>query len=152
MHEITTDITSIKSTSRTKWDKIVNQKTLTSASKEIFTTAKKLSKLTALLKYKNTIKAENYIKDLRRSEAINIFKLRTRMTKLKNNFKNGNIDLHCDRCRTNLDDENHLFGNCDKLRTLYEHHKITNYEEIFKSDTTIERLITISNFIDNAIQ
>ena len=98
-----------------------------------------LSKLTTLSKYKKEPKREQYIKSLTRSEASIIFKLRTRMLNLKNNFRNNtNGDILCPRCHKEID--NKLFERCIQLEDLYRKCKIKSYEEIFESKTKIGRL------------
>ena len=37
-----------------------------------------------------------------------LFKLRTRMISVRNNFKNKYEDLMCPRCKKEIDDEKHL--------------------------------------------
>ena len=46
----------------------------------------KLRRLNNLNKFKKSIKLEKYLTKLQQSDAIVIFKLRTKMTNLKNNF------------------------------------------------------------------
>ena len=100
-----------------------------------------LSKLTTLSKYKKEPKREQYIKSLTRSEASIIFKLRTRMLNLKNNFRNNtNGDILCPRCHKEIDNKQHLFERCIQLEDLYRKYKIKSYEEIFESKTKIGRL------------
>ena len=61
-------------------------------------------------KKKKEPKREQYIKSLTRSEASIKFKLRTRMIKLKNNFRNNrNGDILCPRCDKEIDNQQHLF-------------------------------------------
>ena len=75
----------------------------------------KLRKLHHLHKFKDSIKLEKYLTKLRQSDAIVIFKLRTRMTNLKNNFQGKYQDNNCPRCLREPDDEEHLFISCSQL-------------------------------------
>ena len=108
-----------------------------------------LSKLTTTLnKYKKEPKREQYIKSITRSEASIIFKLRTRMINLKNNFRNNtNGDILCPRCHKEIDNEQHLFERCNQLEDLYRKYQIKSYEEIFESKTKMDRLKEIVEFI-----
>ena len=92
---------------------------------------------------------EKYMSKLSRSEAPTIFKLRTKMIHLKNNFRNiYKHDILCPRCKKQQDVEEHLFGNCEKLKDLYIKYNILEYEEVFKNNITIERLKQIVKFIE----
>ena len=92
---------------------------------------------------------EKYMSKLSRSEVPTIFKLRTKMIHLKNNFRNiYKHDILCPRCKKQQDVEEHLFGNCEKLKDLYIKYNILEYEEVFKNNITIERLKQIVKFIE----
>ena len=80
----------------------------------------KLRKLHHLNKYKKSIKLEKYLTKLQQSDAIVIFKLRTRMKNLKNNFHGKYQDNNCPRCPHEPDDEEHLFSSCSQLGSLYQ--------------------------------
>ena len=57
---------------------------------------------------------------LSRSEASTIFKLRTRIIHLKNNFRSiYKHDVLCPRCKKEQDVEENLFSKCGKLKELY---------------------------------
>ena len=46
------------------------------------------------------------------------------------------------------DVEEHLFGECEKLKDLYIKYNILEYEEVFNSNIGIERLKQIVKFIE----
>ena len=82
---------------------------------------------------------EKYISKLSRSEASTIFKLRTRMIHLKNNFRNiYKHDILCPRCKKQQDVEEHLFGNCEKLKSFYIKYNILEYEEVFSNSILLK--------------
>ena len=84
-----------------------------------------LSKLKTLNKYKREPKREQYIKSLTRSEASVIFKLRTRMLNLKNNFRNNKKgDISCQRYHKEIDNEQHLLERCNQLDVYTESIKL----------------------------
>ena len=58
----------------------------------------KLRKLHHLNKFKKSIKLVKYLTKLQQSDAVVIFKLRTRMINLKNNFHGKYQDNNCPRC------------------------------------------------------
>ena len=74
---------------------------------------------------------------LSRSEASTIFKLCRRMIHLKNNFRNIYKDVG-----------EYLFGKCEKLKDFYIKYNILEYEEVFNSSITIERMKQIVKFIE----
>ena len=71
-----------------------------------------------MLTYKKVLKKETYVHILSKSEASMLFKARTRMLNLKNNYKNHyKEDLLRPRCHQETDNEQHLFGECPELQT-----------------------------------
>ena len=67
----------------------------------------------------------------KRSEVSLLIKARSRMLNLKNNF-NGQFkgDVSCPRCDLGIDDQNHVFNSCAKLKNLHEKYDI---EDIFEN-------------------
>ena len=84
----------------------------------------KLTKLHHLNKSKKSIKLEKYFTTLQQSDAIVIFKLRSRMRNLKNNFHGKHQDNNCPRCHHEPDDEEHLFSSCSQLGSPYRMYRI----------------------------
>ena len=100
-----------------------------------------------LNKFKNSIKLEKYLTTLQQSHAIVIFKVRTRMTNLKNNFHRKYQDNNCPRCLHGPDGEEHLFSSCSQIGSQYRKYRITNYYGVFENDLTIERYKEIVGFV-----
>ena len=91
---------------------------------------------------------EKYMSKLSRSEASTIFKLHTKMIHLKNNCRNiYKHDNLCPQCKKEQDVEEHIFDKCEKLKDFYKKYNILEYEEVFNSNITIERLNQIIKFI-----
>ena len=80
---------------------------------------------------------KKYMNKLSKSEASTIFKLCIRIIHLKNNFRNIYKDVG-----------EYLFGKCEKLKDLYIKYNILEYEEVFNSNITIERMKQILKFIE----
>ena len=99
----------------------------------------KLRKLHHLNKFKKSIKLGKYLTRLQQSDAIVIFKLRTRMTNVKNNFHGKYQDNNCPRCLHEPDDKEHLLSSCSQLGSLYQKYRINNYFELFENEVTVER-------------
>ena len=81
------------------------------------------------------INGSNYFRDSRFTPDIarTIFKFRTRMVNVKNNFRNKyNQDLKCSLCELELCDQSHLFR-CNKLREVWEVFP-GKYEDLFCQD------------------
>ena len=79
----------------------------------------KLRKLHHLNKFKKSIKLGKYLTRLQQSDAIVIFKIRTRVPNLKSNFHGKYQDDNFPRCLHEPDDEKHLFSSCLQLGSLY---------------------------------
>ena len=66
-----------------------------------------------------------YMNKLTRKQASTIFKARTRMTKVKNNYKNGYTDLTCRACKREQETQSHALIECP---VLHPHGRPTNSE------------------------
>ena len=55
----------------------------------------------------------NYMNKLTRNQASTIFKARTRMLKVKANYKNGNKDINCRACGKYEETQNHILEECE---------------------------------------
>ena len=78
----------------------------------------KRSKLNFFLQGKKEWKPEEpaeYMKKLTRKQVSTIFKARTRMLKVKGNYKNGHRDLTCRACGYELETQGHVLSECAVL-------------------------------------
>ena len=83
--------------------------------KELEQTAENKSKMQYFLEGKkewSTQKRANYMTKLTRNQASTIFKTRTRMIKVKGNYKNGNTDLNCRICKQKEESQQHILEEC----------------------------------------
>ena len=139
----------LQNISKGKWKSTVVKHIRKYANNHCVTKGKNLSKLKYLFKHKQEMMKEKYMSKLLRSEASTIFKLRTRMINLKNNFRNiYKHDILCPRCKKEQDMEENLFGECEKLEDLYIKYNILGCEEVFNNNINIERLKQIVKFIE----
>ena len=53
------------------------------------------------------------------------------MIDVRNNFKNKYEDLMCPRCKKKIDDEKHLFTECEKLADIQNKYNINDPNEVF---------------------
>ena len=60
-------------------------------------------------------KRQTYLSKLTRNEASTIFQLRTRMIKVKRNYKNAYTNLTCRGCKANEETQEHVLENCTKI-------------------------------------
>ena len=74
-----------------------------------------------------------YMKELTRQEASIIFKARTRMLDVKNNFRGKYNDTKCRKCPENKETQEHVLETCPGIHTDPST-KITK-SEIFENDT-----------------
>ena len=78
------------------------------------------SKMIYYMEGKQTWKAGNrakYLSKLTRNQVSTIFKARTRMLKVKSNYKNGNKNLNCRLCGTSEETQKHILEECAVLNT-----------------------------------
>ena len=57
-------------------------------------------------------KRANYMNELTRKQTSLIFKARTRMIKVKDNYKNGHPDLACRLCKQAEESQTHILEEC----------------------------------------
>ena len=100
------------------------------------TTAETKSKMQYYIDGKNKWKVgqrSKYLTKLTRNQASTIFKSRTRMLKVKSNYKNGHNDLTCRLCGEEEETQKHILEECSLLSM--ETASITE-EMIFKEEIT----------------
>ena len=61
--------------------------------------------------------AAEYMKSLTRKPVSTIFRARTRMTKVKGNYKNGHRDLTCRACKSKPETHQHVLYECETIHT-----------------------------------
>ena len=88
----------------------------------------------------------NYMKKLTRKQVSTIFKARTRMIKVKGNYKNGHRDLTCRACKRSTETQQHVLNECIALKTEIDNNYNTNP---FIDDTN--KLKIIAKEIDQTI-
>ena len=65
----------------------------------------------------NPGKRAKYMNVLTRKQASTIFKARTRMLKVKANYKNGHTDLMCSKCKKEPETQKHILEECPGIHT-----------------------------------
>ena len=100
------------------------------------------SKMTNILY--SSLKLQPYLKDkkIRPDLAKTLFKFRTRMVNVRDNFKKGSPFLSCPLGDNKLDDQQHLL-NCVKLQPTIN--SDLNYYDIFSND--IDKMSTTINIL-----
>ena len=58
------------------------------------------------------------MKELTRNQCSTIFKARTRMLKVTNNYKNGYKTLECRLCKKEPETQQHILETCESLHTI----------------------------------
>ena len=139
-YDITTNENGLSKTSKAKLKKIAKSKISHQGNQWYKTEPSKLSKLQEINKKKKIIKREKYVTQFKRTEVSLLIKARSRMLNLKNNFK-GQFkgDFSCPRCDFGIDDENHVFTGCPKLKNLHVKYEIHVFEDVFEN-TNLEKL------------
>ena len=90
----------------------------------------------------------NYLNKLTRNKASTIFKARTRMLKIRANYKNGNKDLTCRACKETDETQQHILEECKELhKTLPKVTKemifVENIKELDKTAEIIGKIMDI---------
>ena len=85
-----------------------------------------------------------YMMQLTRKQASTIFKARTRMIKVKDNYRNGHTNNMCRACKNNIETQEHVLNGCEKLHPNNQNK--TSYEDIFSESP--DTLRKISNQIN----
>ena len=134
----------IKSTVRKKARESMKQKLIKNSENK--------SKMMHYIEGKQELKVgtrANYMNELTRNQASTIFKARTRMTKVRANYKNGNdgLDLNCRLCKKEEETQKHVLEECEELNTKYD--KAT-MNMIFSENT--KELKETSKIIEKRIQ
>ena len=98
------------------------------------------------LKMQKYLKANNSNNTV--EEAQVIFKLRSRMTDVKANFKNKYEEFECDICKDEEETQKHILECEDILKNTTRIKKETEYEELFKDNVKNQTEIA-KMFIEN---
>ena len=89
------------------------------------------SKIKHLMEFKEStsrLKRELYIDKLSRIEASAIFRTKTRMLFIKDNYRNGQQELQCRACKNKVETQNHVLRECYILHNNNQQTMITDEE------------------------
>ena len=94
-------------------------------------------------------KPAGYIKQLTRKQASTIFRARTRMLQVKNNFRNAHEDLICRMCKNSPETQIHILQECKAIHK--DPSTMIKNEEIFTEDKTTLKIAAekIANIQEN---
>ena len=84
---------------------------------------------------------------LTRNQVSTIFRARSRMIKVKGNYKNGNTNINCRLCEKNEETQQHILEECETINTKYS--KVSK-EMIFDED--INALKETAKLIEQRLQ
>ena len=110
--------------------------------KQLKETSKGKSKITHLLEYRAQAiegKRMDYLNKLSRIEVSAIFRARTRMIKVRNNYKAGLSTLQCRACRLTNETQKHVFEECPVLHSNNKESKINSNELVENDKTALKR-------------
>ena len=85
-------------------------------------------------------KRKNYMNKLTRKEASTIFKARTRMLDIKENYRGKYTDNKCRACKQEPETQEHILESCTKIHDNHTTH--VTKDEIFDEDITTLRNTT----------
>ena len=87
-----------------------------------------------------------YMDELNRKQVSYVFKARTRMIKVRGNFKNGNSDLTCRACKKDLETQDHVLETCPQIHSSDET-KITKDMLFSESPDTLKKVAENLEFV-----
>ena len=96
----------------------------------------------------NSIKRPTYLDILTRSEASIIFKGRTRMLQVKQNYKNKYKDLVCRGCGQEEETQDHILQECIQIHE--DEHTKTTINELFNNSLSTEELQKLAKKLQTA--
>ena len=127
----------MRENSRYKVKKELQEKSKLMLKQKLEETAKDKSKMKYYYEGKHdwaTGKRARYLNKLTRNQASLIFKTRTRMLKVKGNYKNGHTKLECRLCKNQEETQKHVLEECKKINDMAP--KVTK-EMIFDEEPEI---------------
>ena len=86
---------------------------------------------------KNEKPRKEYMDKLTRDQARIIFCARTRMLKVKSNYKNMHPNLQCRGCGLEEETQKHILEECQEIRKTLKNDGSANYNKIFSEDTQV---------------
>ena len=91
-------------------------------------------------------KKPTYMNNITRRECTNIFAVRSRMLKVKGNYKNKYTDKTCRWCKDNMETQEHILKQCAEFKHITQN---ITYETYFDDDTNMTKIAaeTIHNVI-----
>ena len=113
-------------------------------------TKSKIHHLTSNRNKINITKPPEYLNILPRTEASWIFKARTRMIDVKNNFRGKYANLTCRGCSQNKETQNHVLAECQGIHK--DNTTKIEIEEIFDDTNDASQLKITATKIKNVIQ
>ena len=128
--EISMDLEELKKLSHDQAKNLVREKCRSAAFKLLLSAKANHSKMSALNYSELGIQQYLVNKSFHSGDARMLFSFRTRMVKVKNNYKNSHNDLHCPLCERYLDTQEHLLG-CEKI---HQSPPVVSYNDIFGDD------------------
>ena len=144
-YNLTESVMNISRYTKEQWKKEVDETVMKTMNERYNKEVGELSKLKELRKNKKEIRQERYMNLLTWEDARMIFKIRTRMTKIRKNYRNNYKCILCPRCNMEEESEKHLIETCTKIdRTDIQN---INYEDVYKEETSAENLKKIARFI-----
>jgi hypothetical protein len=119
--------------------------------KKINEQAKQKTKLDAILKYSNWQPGQRpeYMKKLTRVDVSTLFKARTRMLDIKNNYRGKYTDLKCRWCDEERETQEHIMEECpgihkdEELKIPVEKLFLTNLEELKQQINKLKKIIQV---------
>ena len=142
----------IKNSKKGSMKRILNKAVLNKALQRLNNMKEKHSKVVNL--NHSTLKMQNYLKGNRNKTSQNIleliFKMRSKVTKVKMNYKRSFENLDCSACNEEKESQKHIME-CKKIMKLKENDKKDlNYEKIFGEN--VKNQIEIATYFEENLR
>ena len=137
-------------TNKRKWKEMTKTKLVQHFTEKIKTTSKDKTKLKSLVNKSNWDKLNRkvYMNKLTRTQCHYIISARTRMIKVKDNYKNQYEDLICRGCGLENETQTHILEHCIKLHSVEDN--IVKENDIFSENP--KELTTTANKIRKTLE
>ena len=98
----------------------------------------------------NKLEMQRYLKPnnlkIRKEEAQTIFKLRSRVTDVKTNYKGKYDTFECDVCKVEEESQEHVLNCKEILKTRKDDEKTPEYKNVFKGNTSLQ--LEVAKYFD----
>jgi hypothetical protein len=102
----------------------------------------------------NKLEMQRYLKPnnlkIKKEEAQTIFKMRSRVTEVKTNYKGKYDTFECDLCNVEEESQEHILNCKEILKTRKDDEKPPDYKNLFKGNTSLQ--LDVARYFDENLK